>query len=294
MGEKIAWCGVGSLGRPIVERLIDAGHVPILYDVRDGATDGFGDNASTAATPADAARRADKIFSTIPDDAALEALALGPDGLTAGLAPGSIYCDLSTVSPASSAKVASACEAVGAVYLRAAISGSVMLAETGKLTLLASGPRSAYDRCTPVFAAFSVAQFYTGAGEEARVLKLLINNIAAVTAAGVAESIAYGRKSGVDYDTILDIIEGSVIASPLIRYKIDPLRRRDFTANFTTQLMLKDIRILGESSALAGCEMPMGTAVQAVFEDQVGAGHADEDFFSCVKMMEARAGLDDS
>ena len=60
MGEKIAWCGVGSLGRPIVGRLIDAGYVPILYDVRDGATGGFGDNATTAATPADAARQADK------------------------------------------------------------------------------------------------------------------------------------------------------------------------------------------------------------------------------------------
>ncbi|MCZ6765222.1 MAG: NAD(P)-dependent oxidoreductase, partial [Alphaproteobacteria bacterium] len=246
-----------------------------------------------AATPAEAASEASLIFSTIPDDDALEVLALGTDGLIGGMRPGSVYCDLSTVSPTSSARVAAACDAAAVLYLRAAISGSVALAQAGKLTILASGPHTAFARCEPVFAHFSATRLHVGEAEEARVLKLMINNIAAATTAAVAESIAFGRKGGVDYDIILDVIASSVVASPLIQYKIDPLRRRDFSPTFTTRLMIKDMQILARTAAEFGCDLPLGTASVAVFEDQEREGYGDEDFFAGVKMMERRAGLED-
>ncbi|MCZ6603620.1 MAG: NAD(P)-dependent oxidoreductase [Alphaproteobacteria bacterium] len=293
VAETIAWCGVGTLGRPIVRRLADAGIAPILYDVRAEATAGLDGVGRAAATPAEAASEASLIFSTIPDDDALEVLALGADGLIGGMRPGSVYCDLSTVSPTSSARVAAACDAAGVLYLRAAISGSVALAQAGKLTILASGPHTAFARCEPVFAHFSATRLHVGAAEEARVLKLMINNIAAATTAAVAESIAFGRKGGVDYDIILDVIASSVVASPLIQYKIDPLRRRDFSPTFTTRLMLKDMHILASAAAELGCDLPLGTASIAVFEDQEREGYGDEDFFAGVKMMERRAGLED-
>ena len=292
LAGRIAWCGIGKLGRPIVRRLIDAGAKPILYDLRHEARDGFGPEADVASTAADAARNADFVFSTITDDSALEALALGPDGVVSGLGSGAIFCDLSTVSPMSSSRVAMACDKDNKTYLRSAISGSVTLAESGALTVFASGPRSAYDQCLPILKRFSATQLYVGEREEARVLKLLINDIAAVTAAVVAESIAFGRKAGVDYQTILDVIAGSVMASPLLQYKIDPLRRRDFSPTFTTRMMLKDLRILESTAARFGCDMPLGAASLAMFEAQEKAGLGDEDFFSGVKMMEQRAGLD--
>lgn len=290
---RVAWCGVGTLGTPIVHRLIEAGLAPTLYDVRPEATEGFGVGATVAATPGEAARAADIACSLIPDDAALETLALGQDGLIGGLGTGSVYCDLSTVSPACSARVAKACKAAGIIYVRGAISGSVTLAELGKLTVMASGPEAGIERCRPLFALFAATQLDVGAGEEARVLKLMINNIAAVTSSAVAESIAFGRKGGVDYDTILDVIADSVIASPLIQYKIDPLRRRDFTPSFTTRLMLKDLRLIEQTADALGCALPMGAASTTMFEDQERTGFGDEDFFAGVKMMERRAGLDE-
>ncbi len=289
--ERVAWCGVGTLGKPMVRRLIDAGMRPVLYDPRPEATADFAGVADIAGSAAAAAAGAGLIFSTIPDDAALEALALGPGGVIAALGDGAVYCDMSTVSPMSSARVAAAADDAGKTYLRAAISGSVTLAEAGKLTILASGPEEAYRRCSPVFEKFAVKLFHAGAGEEARILKLLINNIAAASAAAMAEALAFGRKGGVDYDIMLDVIAASVAASPLIQYKIDPLRRRDFTPAFTTRLMIKDMRILTAAARDLGCDLPVGAASLAMFEDADRAGLGGEDFFSGVKMMEQRAGL---
>lgn len=279
---RIGWIGVGNLATPIVRRLAAAGHRPLLYDIRPLA--GF--EADIAGALEEVAGTADIVLSTLPSDAAFEAA--GTAALAA-LRPGAIYCDLSTVSPAASARVAAS--APDKAYVRAPVSGSVSHAEQGILTVIASGPPPAFEALVPVFEHFSAARHHVGEAEEARVLKLMINDFVGCTAVLMAEALAMGRKAGLDFGTMLHVIGDSAVASPLVKYKTGPLADRDFTPAFTTALMVKDMTLVTDVAADLGCATPMAATARTLLAEHAAAGGADEDFFGVLKLLERRAGL---
>lgn len=278
---RIGWIGVGNLGSPIVRRLIDAGHALTLYDQRP--LTGFD---AVIAEKLEEAASCEAVFSTLPSDAIFESV--GREALSA-LPTGSIYCDMSTVSPQASARVAAS--AGGKAFLRAPVSGSVSHAQQGILTVIASGPADAFARLVPVFEAFSVARHYVGEAEEARVLKLMVNDLVGATAALMGETLAMGRKAGLDHRTMLDVLDSSAIASPLVKYKVGPLAERDFAPAFTTELMIKDMSLVTETAAQMGCKMPLAQATLAVLRAHADAGGGEEDFFAVLKTFERQAGL---
>ena len=282
---RIAWIGIGHLGTPIVQRLIDAGYRPTLYDVSADRLEAFAGKAALAASAAEAAA-ADLIFSTLPNDAALASVAAD---VFAAMPGGASYIDLSTVSPDASAAVAARAEERS--YLRAPVSGSVSHAEKGILTVLASGPQAAYELAAPVFDCFCGARFHVGSGEEARYLKLMINNLVGSTAALMAESLALGRKAGLDWEKALDVIAASAVASPLVKYKTEALKARDFSPAFTTALMIKDMKLFCDAASALGCAKPLADETLSLLEEQRDAGMGEEDFFATVKLLENKAGL---
>src|SRR6185295_14209455 len=115
-------------------------------------------------------------------------------------------------------------------YLRLPMSGSTVLAEQGQLTCFASGPRPAFDQVRPVAAQFTRAQTWLGEGEEARYAKLAVNLMIAATAGSLAEALALGRRGGIGYREMIQVVCDSVMGSPLIKYKAGPLAERDFSA----------------------------------------------------------------
>ncbi len=288
---SIAWIGVGKLGHPMAMRVADAGFPLTVFDTLTDNTAPFHGKATVAASQVQALAGAELAISTIPNDAVLTAVALGADGVIATLPRGAVFVDMSTVSPEASAAVAAEADQAGVAYLRAPVSGSVAHAEQGILTVLCSGDRSAYDRCLPIFDAFSAHSYHVGVGEEARYLKLVINNLVGSTAALLAESLALGRKGGLDWQVMLDVIANSAVASPLVKYKVGPLGKRDFTPAFTTAQMIKDIGLVVDTAEATGCSTPLATETLALLREQAEAGMAEEDFSATVKLMEARAGL---
>lgn len=285
---SVAWIGVGNLASPIVNRLIDAGIRPLLHDVRADALIPFSGRADIADTIGDAVAQADLVFSTIPDDRALTSVASSVAG---ALRPHGIYCDMSTVSPEASAAVAALFAEKGHAYLRAPVSGTVGHAREGVLTIIASGPGAAYARCLPVFEHFAARCFHVGPAEEARTLKLLINNLVGSTVALLAESLALGSKAGIDWTTMLDVISASAIASPLLKLKADALKTRDFTAAFTTDLMIKDIGLFAAAAAELGCPVPLAEQTLALLREHADAGGGSEDYVGLVKLFETKSGL---
>lgn len=279
---KIAWIGVGNLASPIVRRLTAAGHRPVLYDPR--APQGF--DADIAGSAAEAAGAADAVFTTLPNDEILERVAAQ---ILPAMRPGTVYCDMSTVSPRASMNVAAAAGAV--LYLRAPVSGSVTHAEKGILTVIASGPRDAFDTLVPVFEHFSSGRFHVGDADEARVLKLMVNNLVGSTAALLAESLTMGEKAGLNWDMMVEVITSSAAASPLVKFKEAMMKTRDFTPAFTTALMVKDMTLVAETGAQMGCPTPLADATLALMKEHAAAGGADEDFFAVVKTTERKAGL---
>lgn len=293
LGElKIGWIGAGKMGGPMSQNVVTAGGTvtvfdPVLENLAVATAAGAREGTSNQAL----AEGADIVVSMIPNDAVLRAVTMGGDGVFRVMQPGSVYLDMSTVSPEASAEVESAAQAAGIAYLRAPVSGSTALAEAGTLTIMASGPREAFDRCLPLFDAMGSQSFYLGESDQARYLKLVINLLVGTTGAVLAEALTLGRKGGLDWEQMLDVIGVSAAASPYIKYNLDPLKARDFSALFTTEQMVKDSTLICDAGTNAGVPMAIGQAMLKIFEDTIEAGYGQENLTAAIKLLEGKAGL---
>lgn len=291
-GKTIGWIGIGNMGSPMSRRLIGAGAQVTVFDLAaENMAAAVAAGAKAAATSQQAAAAADIAISTIPNDAALRHVALGGDGILAVMRPGSVFIDMSTVSPEASAEVAEAAAAAGVDFLRATISGSTVLAETGKLTIMVSGPQAAYEACRPVFAALAAAQYYLGAQEQARYMKLVLNLLIASLMAGMAEALALGRKGGLEWQSMLDVIGDSVIAGPLVKYSLPPLKARRFAPAFSANLMTKDLGLICAAAARAGVPSDVAQAVRRLYEATVESGQGADNLTAVIRQIERQIGL---
>ncbi|MFC0398842.1 NAD(P)-dependent oxidoreductase [Paraburkholderia rhizosphaerae] len=289
---RIGWLGLGKMGTPIVRNLLNAGFDVTVYDVDQQRVDEAVQlGAHRAADIPGVARAAQRVFSIIPDDAVLRKVALGKDGVIANANGGAVYIDMSTVSPAVSGEVRDAARGRGVSYICAPVSGSTVLAEKAQLTVFASGPEQAYAHTLPVFQAISARQYYVGADQQARYLKLAINHLVGSTAVLLAEALTLGTKGGVDWTDMLTVIGDSVAASPLVKYKLGPLKERDFSAAFSAKQMLKDMSLVVDAGNEAGVPMAAAALVREQFAQYAQGDGAELDFFSIVRAVEAHAGI---
>lgn len=286
----IAWIGAGKMGLPVCHRLKAAGHAVRILARRPEqaavlAEQGF---ATSTAVP-DLIRNADIVFTCVPDDKALAEVVLSGAFLTA-LKPGAVVIDMSTVSPAISARIA---QHLGFVpYLRSPVSGSTMMAEAGTLTALVSGPKAAFDSLAPVFATFTKLAFHLGEAEEARVLKLAINSMVAATSVLLGEALALGRKGGLSHEAMLGVITQSAVASPLIGYKKAMVISGDYKPAATLDMLKKDVELFLDAGKDLGVPLPMGRLVQQQYQAASAQGLGEQDFFVLVQEATRAAGLD--
>jgi 3-hydroxyisobutyrate dehydrogenase-like beta-hydroxyacid dehydrogenase len=287
---KLGWVGVGKMGLPMASHLLAAGHDVTACDAVPAALQAAVTRGARAAqTPAAAAREAEVIFSSIPDDAALRAVALPEAGVLAGARPGSVYVDTSTVSAAASAEVAAAASVRGVHYLRIAVSGNNKMAESKALTIMASGEQAVYERLRPLLALFGPQQYYVGEAEQARTLKLAVNLMVYATIAGLAEALAIGRRGGVEWKQMLDVIAASAIGSPLIKAKSAALKARDFSATFTCLQARKDLGLISGAAVASGVAAPVAEIAARLVEDCIANGAAEEDYAAMIKAVERGA-----
>jgi 3-hydroxyisobutyrate dehydrogenase-like beta-hydroxyacid dehydrogenase len=227
----------------------------------------------------------------ISDDPALEALSYGPGGAFEGLKSGATFIDMSTVSPVASARVADAAKAKGIKYLRAPVSGSTVLAAAGTLTIFASGPKDAYDKCVDILGSMGGKVFHVGTGEEARYLKLVMNMMVGLTSAMVAEALTFGEAGGMNWEQMIDIVNASVAASPLIGYKAALLKSRNYAAAFTVSQRAKDFDIMLDAGKSTNVPLPVTALVRQFWGAMMAQGKGGQDFFSLVALNEQLAGM---
>lgn len=290
--QKIGWIGLGKMGIPMSKNLIKKGYPVTVYNrTKEKTKELIAEGAKVADSPKELASGSDVVISMISDDPALEEVSIGKNGAFEGARPGMIFIDMSTVSPVSSGKVAEAGEKKGIKYLRAPVSGSTALAAAGTLTIFASGPKDAYDKCVDIFGAMGQKIFHVGTGDEARYLKLLLNMMVGTTSAMIAEALTFGKRGGMDWEQMIDIISASVVASPLVNYKAQMLKSRNFSAMFTIDQMAKDFDIALDTGRSANVPMPMTAMVRQFYEALRAKGKGDIDFFALVTLMEELAGI---
>jgi 3-hydroxyisobutyrate dehydrogenase-like beta-hydroxyacid dehydrogenase len=289
---NLGWIGVGKMGTPMSTHLLKAGYQLAVYDVVPSAMSALTEQGATAAaSAAEVAEQADIIISMIPDDSALEAVATGPQGIFQSQRQGLIYIDMSTVSPVTSARIGAEAEKRGIQYLRATVSGSTESAVTAALTILVSGPEDAFDQCRGIFEKLGRKVFYVGPGDQARYLKLLVNIMVGITSAMTAEALTFGKRGGIDWDQMIDIINNSVVASPLIGFKVQLLKERRYAPMFTATQMAKDFDLALDTGRNMDIPMPLTALTRQLYGAMKATGKGELDYFGLVALMEEMAGI---
>lgn len=278
---SISLLGLGLMGTAIGERVLAAGYPLTVYNRTPGKADALAaDGASIASDARGLLSPGPVCITVVSDDAALEAVALGDEGVLTGAAPGTTLIDMSTVSPVASARVAAAADDAGVHYLRAPVSGNPAVVRAGNLTIIVSGPESALEEARPLLEAIGPNIYYVGADEQARVVKLALQIFIAGTTQLLAEALLLGERGGVERATLLEVLGGSVVGSPFVKYKTGPLLADDYSATFTTEMLLKDIGLVLAQAEASASPAPLAAQLEELVRSTIAAGYGDADFMA--------------
>ena len=270
--------GVGNMGTAFAERVLDAGYPLVVYNRTRAKAEAIGGRGATVAdTAAELASRVDVVLTSLANDEAFEAVTAD---VLAAARPGLVLVDMSTVSPAVSARVASRAAEAAVEYLRAPVSGNPTVVRAGNLSFIVSGPAETLERVRPVVRAIGPTIHHVGDGEQARIVKLAINLMIAGLAQLMSEALVLGEASGVSRAALLEVMKSSAAGAPFVEYKTEPLLRDDFSATFTTALMEKDIDLVLDAAEEAGVELPVAGEMKELLRAAVEAGYADDDFMA--------------
>jgi 3-hydroxyisobutyrate dehydrogenase-like beta-hydroxyacid dehydrogenase len=286
---RVAFLGLGIMGRPMASNLAKAGHEVTVWN-RTPGTDVEG--AKTAASPADAARDAEIIWLCVADTKAVESVLFGPQGVHESLAAGQIIVDSSTIAPSATREFAQRVGAKGVQYVDAPVTGSKAGAESGTLIFIVGGEEATIDKLKPLFAVTGKKIFRMGETGKGEAAKLAMNLQIALIYEGFAEALTLATKLGVDAETMMPLIEASMVRSGVVDYKAPFILKRDFSANFPLRLMRKDIRLALEAAKEARVKLPALETVEEIYEMATEDGHEDLDYAATITLLEKWAGIE--
>jgi 3-hydroxyisobutyrate dehydrogenase-like beta-hydroxyacid dehydrogenase len=289
---KLGYVGLGVMGGRMADRLIAKGHTVIGYNrTRDKAQWLIDRGMTWADTPRAVAEAADAVFVMVTDSAALDAVTRGPDGILAGLGPGKLLIDMSTVSPAVSRAVAAEVTERGADMVDAPVSGSPATLEQGKLTMMVGGTREAFERVKPLLDDIGPKVTHVGDQGLAVSMKIAMNLSLAVQMLAFSEGVLLAEKSGIDRKTAVEVLTNSVIASPMIQYRGPMVLGLPDEAWFTVTLMQKDMSLALEMGRRLSVPLPTTAVTNEFLTAARGAGLADKDFAAVFHLLAHLSGV---
>jgi 3-hydroxyisobutyrate dehydrogenase-like beta-hydroxyacid dehydrogenase len=283
---SIGFVGLGNMGGNMAARLLAAGYpVSGWQRSREHARHLIEQGLQWRETPCAVAEEAEVVVTSLPDDAVLDQVATGADGIMAGLGEDRIWIDMSTVSPQKSRELATRVRAQGAWMLDAPVSGSVPQVQAGTLTIMVGGDDGAYRRVEPLLRELGTPN-YIGASGQGLVLKLAINISLAVQMLAFAEGLLLAERSGIDRQRALDVMEESPIGSPMLRARASIILDPPEEAWFDLRFMHKDIELALD--AARSLEIPLPTAARAdeVLEQAVALGYERRDLAALFQALE--------
>jgi len=286
---RVAFLGLGIMGRPMASNLVKAGHQVTVWN-RTGGKDVEG--AATAASPAEAARDAEVIWTCVSDTKAVESVMFGPQGVHESLTEGQIIADSSTISPSATRHFAERVRAKGVQWVDAPMTGSKAGAESGTLIFIVGGDESAIEKLKPLFAAMGKKFFRMGETGKGQAAKLVMNLQIALIYEGFAEALTLATKLGVDADTLIPLIEASMVRSGVVEYKAPFVLKRDFSPNFPLRLMRKDLRLTLEAAKEARVKLPGLETVEEIYDMATEDGHENLDYAATLTLLEKWAGVE--
>jgi 3-hydroxyisobutyrate dehydrogenase len=291
--ERIGFIGLGAMGGAMAGHLAKNGHVVTGYDVDPGrAAAAAQTGVAPAASPAEAARDAGIVMSSLPTPAAVRAAYLGPDGVLTRARAGAVLIDLSTIDPETWKDVARAAAAQGLACLDAPVSGGPVEAGSGKLVLLVGGEEAVLDRCRPVLATLGTELHHVGPLGSAQVVKIVNNVMSMGNVAVAAEAMVLGVKAGMDPQRLFDILSTSGGRSHHFVKRFPNVLAGDFEPRFSIALSRKDLGLATRLAESLGVPMLTMSIVRQVYEAAAAAGLDGRDMAAVTALFERWAGVE--
>lgn len=234
--------------------------------------------AAVAGTPREAVAAADVSVVSLADDAALQATYEGDGGVIAGVQPGTVVCDTSTVDPRTVRRLAPLVAGRGGALLDAPVSGSVPVVEQGALTVMVGGDAAALERARPALETFATTIFHLGDSGAGATMKLVVNSVVASLNAAISEALVLAEKAGLDRAAAYDVLQAGAVGAPFVAYKRPAFLHPDETPPaFSIELMAKDLGLVHALAESVGATMPQSDTNRAVTAAAVAAGMGDRD-----------------
>ena len=290
---KLGFVGLGVMGGGIARRLLDAGHELVGYNrTKEKARALIEAGMSWCDSPREAAERSDVVFTMVTNVAALRAVADGADGILAGLGPGKVYVDMSTVGPAASRELAQRVRETGAEMLDAPVSGSVATLEEGRLSVMVGGDTATFERVEPILRDVGPKVTRVGENGQAALMKIASNLQLAVQMLAFSEGVLLAEKGGIEREVAVEVLTNSAIASPMVKYRGPFVLEQPEEAWFDVNMMQKDMNLALELGRELNVPLPTTAVTNELLTAARGMGLAAKDFAVLFDTLAAMAGVE--
>src|SRR5689334_10507490 len=289
---NLGYVGLGAMGGRMADRLLSKGHSVIGNNRTKSKAQWLIDKGMAwGDTPRAVAQAADIIFVMVTDSNALDAVASGPDGLVAGLGPGKIVIDMSTVSPAASVALAGKVREKGADMVDSPVSGSVSTLEQGKLTMMVGGRADTFAKVHPLLLDIGPKATHVGDNGLAVSMKIATNLSLAVQMLAFSEAVLLAEKSGIARKTAVEVLTNSVIASPMVQYRGPMVLNMPDEAWFDMKMMQKDMSLALEMGRRLAVPLPTTAVANEFLTAARGAGLEKKDFAAVFEVLAKLSGV---
>jgi 3-hydroxyisobutyrate dehydrogenase-like beta-hydroxyacid dehydrogenase len=289
--SKLGFVGVGYMGRPIAQRLLESGFKVVAYDRhRTKAEELIRYGGTVAESVAKLSSSCDVVLSCLASDEAVLNVYGGADGVFANARHGALIIDLSTVNPKTSQELSRVGSERGVDVLDVTISGSTPAAEQGALTLFGGGDQGCFTAAESIFKVIARKYFYVGPSGSGATMKLVVNSLLGIGMQAIAEAVALGEKAGLDRNRLLDVLAQTAVVAPAHVGKLEKALKNDYSPQFPLRLMNKDFGLILNLAAAVGAQMPATRAAFEVNAMQSEQGK-EQDFSAVILQMEKQASL---
>ena len=289
---KLGFVGLGVMGGGVARRLLAAGHELHGWNrTPEKAAPLVAQGLVLEESPRAVAEHADVVFTMVTNVPALRAVAEGEDGIIAGLGPGKVWVDMTTAAPAVSRELAERVQQTGADMVDAPVSGSVSTLEEGRLSIMVGGNEETFRRVEPILLDIGPKVTRVGDNGQALLLKIAINLSLHVQMVAFCEGLLLAEKDGIDREVALDVMLGSVIASPMLKYRAPFILDMPDEAWFNVNMMQKDMLLALEAGRQLDVSMPTTAITNELLTAARAMGLEHNDFAVVYEVLAEMAGL---
>ena len=289
MTDTVGFIGLGIMGKPMAENLIEAGYDLVAYNrTREKAEEL--DGATVAETPKEVAEQSDIIITMLPDSPQVEEVLAGEEGVLEGVRDGALIVDMSTISPVVTEELAKKAEERGASMLDAPVSGGDVGAIDGTLSIMVGGGEEDFERALPLFEVMGETVTHVGPVGTGQVVKAANQIVVALTIEAVSEALVLGSKGGVPPEKILDVLGGGLAGNKVMEVKREKMLDHSFDPGFRVELHHKDLGIALAAGREYGVSLPVTAVVDQMLETLKMLGRGDQDHSALLTLIEESSG----